>query len=134
MPLIRWSEKFSVGVPVFDEQHRRLVEMINQLFDAARDDRAPEAFLKLRQRFLEYAATHLRQEEAALRAVNYPDYAQHKLEHDRYVTRVRELLSEGPDVATTHDLLRFLKEWWVWHIQESDKEYSEYFSHMVQTR
>lgn len=134
MPLIRWSEKFAMGVPVFDEQHRRLVEMLNQLFDVASSGQGAAAILKLRQRLLQYAASHLRDEEAALREAGYPDIAQYKAEHIRYSTRIRELQSEVPDAATTRRLMRFLKEWWLSHIQESNTDCAEYLAHLVQTQ
>jgi hemerythrin len=34
MPLMTWTEKLSVGVGVLDEDHKKLVGMLNELYDA----------------------------------------------------------------------------------------------------
>lgn len=37
MPLIKWSESYSVGGDQFDHSHARLVEMINSMFNIVRE-------------------------------------------------------------------------------------------------
>ncbi len=34
MPLVKWNEKLSVGVSIIDDEHKNLVEMLNELYDA----------------------------------------------------------------------------------------------------
>ncbi|NOZ76820.1 MAG: hypothetical protein GXO65_03915 [Euryarchaeota archaeon] len=34
MPLLEWSDKYSLGIREIDEQHRDLIAMINYLHDA----------------------------------------------------------------------------------------------------
>jgi hemerythrin len=39
MSIIQWDESFSVNVAEIDKQHQRLLEMINELYDAMRQGR-----------------------------------------------------------------------------------------------
>lgn len=37
MPIIQWNDSLPVGVDAMDLQHKKLVNLINQLFDAMKE-------------------------------------------------------------------------------------------------
>lgn len=75
----------------------------------------------------QYTIAHFRHEEEILRQCHYPYLAEHRVLHEkmRYNTLAwREHLG----LVTGRDLLHLLKQWWVGHIQESDKQYVPYLT------
>ena len=75
-----------------------------------------------------YAQEHFAAEEGLLRACGYPDYAEHRVEHEDYVQKIgdlREKLNGGrQDVARR--IVNFMREWWVRHIMSSDRSYARF--------
>lgn len=82
MPLIQWNDKYNVGVRTLDGQHRQLIDIINDLHEAMSKGHAKEVQTGLVQRLGQYAAEHLNTEEKMLKASGYPDFLQHKAQHD----------------------------------------------------
>jgi hemerythrin-like metal-binding protein len=75
----------------------------------------------------QYANTHLQTEERLLKLNNYRGFAEHKAEHDAYVTKMRNFekdMNSGKKTVSI-ELLSFLREWWTGHILNSDQKYSE---------
>jgi len=128
MPLIRWSDQYSVGVPGLDAQHRQLIDALNELHEAMSAARGQQVLGSLLERLGQYARTHLETEENFLKTHGYPAFAQHKAQHDAYGARVREMqqqLRQGR-VAISVSLMAFLKEWWTTHILNADRQYAEF--------
>ena len=60
-----------------------------------------------------------------MKARDYPELAQHRILHERLTQKTIDLYRRL-DADTGQDLLVFLKEWWVNHICQVDKQYSPY--------
>ncbi|MGC8720293.1 MAG: hemerythrin domain-containing protein, partial [Thermodesulforhabdaceae bacterium] len=58
MPLIRWDESLSVGIAEIDDQHKRLVNMINELYDAMLQKKGKAVLSQIIKEMAEYAAVH----------------------------------------------------------------------------
>ena len=125
--IVHWHDGFLVGVPAMDEQHRRLFELMNDVYRAFRaedDDRLERSL----QALVELARQHLRDEEALMEAAGYEELASHRECHrklladlDAHVERYRGS-GRRDDLQ---ELLWFLKSWLVDHIYRVDKRYSE---------
>jgi len=126
---LEWKDEYSVHIPQLDEQHREILELLREFRKCAHrrdgDKLVPAALQKLNR----YALLHLQREELVLRIRGYPAYAEHKAEHDTYLTKVASLQAnlERRDMAVR--LANFLNEWWKHHILTSDQRYSRYFKH-----
>jgi hemerythrin len=129
MSLIQWNDKFNVGVRTLDGQHRKLIEIINELHEAMCQGHAKEVQAGLVQRLGQYAAEHLNTEEKMLRSNGYPDFAQHKAQHDTYILKMREFEQNvaAGKMTLAVTLLPFLKEWWTGHIMKTDQQYAGFF-------
>ena len=70
---IVWNDKYHVGVPIIDEQHRGIVSAINTLFEFIRQGHGQEAlkptFLVLEQ----YTRLHFITEQRLLQEIEYPN-------------------------------------------------------------
>jgi hemerythrin len=79
---------------------------------------------------IEYEAIHFTTEEKYFDQFDYPDKEKHKEEHQHFVGKIREI-KEGFDqdrVMISIEVMDFLKNWLVNHIQGSDKQYGPYFN------
>jgi hemerythrin len=123
---IVWNDRYHVGVPIIDEQHRGIVSAINTLFEFIRQGEGQEAlkptFLVLEQ----YTRLHFKTEERLLQQIKYPDFEAHVGLHRKLVDNTEQirrtsLASNDPDMVMV-----FLKEWWMGHINKEDRKYAPY--------
>ncbi|MCB1218002.1 hemerythrin family protein [bacterium] len=134
MTLIKWNDDLSTGVGFVDNEHKALVNMINELNDAMLQKHGKEVVGNIISRMAAYARNHFEHEEKEMKACNFSGYAAHKKEHDDFIAKVAELkteLDEGRIMVTT-DTMKFLKSWLTSHIMITDKLYVDSFvSHGV---
>ena len=128
--LISWDDKFSVGIEMIDKQHKHLLALTNQLYQACRvgGDERFTTFKDTMSRVVEYVRFHFKAEQELLQRVKYPDYAEHKKEHDKLIMQVIEFTKEDNKRFVPNSFVRFLKDWIVGHIGHSDKMYAIYIS------
>jgi len=130
MSLITWSDKYSVNIKEIDEQHKKLVGMINELHDAMLHAKSKEVSLTIINKMADYTKYHFSTEEKYMKKFGYPDYEAHNLSHEKFVEQVLEFKKgyESGKTGLSYDLLNFLKNWLVTHIQSSDKKYAALFN------
>jgi len=126
MQFFYWNKNFEIGIPAVDEQHRRLVDMINDLAGAISDGAKLPEIHDLFGTLMEYAAVHFRDEELLLEqsALSAEAKEKHRKAHRGFVDKAK-------DVTQHHDLLKtevaegvleFLITWLISHILGSDKQ------------
>ncbi|MDR2965159.1 MAG: bacteriohemerythrin [Treponema sp.] len=126
---IVWDDVYSVGSAVIDDQHKKLVVMINELLQSDQDGAAASkaVFAKAFSKAGEYAQTHFHEEEEILEKVGYPNLAEHKKEHISFMAEVWkefDLFNKGN--GSPINLARLLKKWLMNHIAVIDKQYAPY--------
>ena len=126
-----WDNSFSVGFDPIDDQHKVLVGMTNEMFQACEQGviAADMAFLQIIQKALGYAETHFSDEEGYLREVNYPYLDEQKEQHEDFVAEVQKSIEEfeAGNIEPVY-LARYLKKWLLNHIAVYDKKYSPYLA------
>jgi hemerythrin-like metal-binding protein len=131
MLLFVWSDqKYSVGVAQFDEHHKRLVGMINSLFDGMTQGQGQQALSRVLQELLDYTRYHFEAEEVLLERYGYARAAEHKAEHAQLTKRVEaaaQAFHSGQPVLSV-DVLDFLRDWLANHITVSDKAYGPFLN------
>ncbi|WP_170942971.1 bacteriohemerythrin [Candidatus Dactylopiibacterium carminicum] len=127
MELVRWKSEFNLGLDGIDEQHQTLLDLINEVWRLIIAKADPQAVMKVLEELEHYTREHFRDEEAFMRAVGYKGVEAHVREHEAFVTRI-EREKRGAQAAgqLSLDLLRFLENWLIDHIQGSDRAYAEY--------
>ena len=131
MPLITWTEKLSVGVKILDDDHKKLVAMINSLFDGISSGTGKEVLGPTLDELVSYTKTHFVHEEDFFAKSHYPAAAEHKKEHDdltKQVLKVQEKFKAGAATILTLELMNFLKSWLVTHIQGADMKYKQHLN------
>ena len=128
--LFEWSDGYSVGVQEIDEQHKELVGLLNQLHSAIREHHGSEASRRILDELADYTRTHFMVEESLMRVSNYPEFENHKRNHEELIAQVQALQEklDSGQAAITFELLHFLKVWLTRHINEADKHFGDFFT------
>lgn len=128
--LFPWSDIYSVKIGIVDGQHKKLVDIINRLHDAMREGQARERLGQILSDLIQYTQFHFSTEEKLMESRGYPDYVQHKVEHDRLASTVLDLQRkfQKNEIGLTVDVMQFLKDWLVKHILGSDKKYAPFLN------
>ncbi len=123
--MIEWEDKFSVGISMIDEEHKKLIGILNKVIFAKGHNNNPEELREVLRELTNYALTHFKTEEAYMKKFNYPEYQDHKEEHREFSIETiayHDKLIEG-DFQIANEILEYLKWWLVNHIQVTDKKY-----------
>jgi len=134
METIVWTDKISVGVKTFDEEHKELIGFINRLNQALQIKSAQKTMEEILTGLINYTRIHFGHEEEAMIKHLYPDYANHKKEHDNLtaqVTDFHERLKSGKSLFSL-ELMDFLSSWLLNHIQKTDMNYKTFFTGKIQ--
>jgi hemerythrin len=124
--LFAWDQSCSVNVPEFDRHHQHLYTLVNRLHEAMLAGQAKTTTSGILDELISYTQSHFAAEEAFMTARAFPGLAQHKAEHAALTGQVldfRERYRSGT-APITLELMHFLRDWLVNHIQRSDKLYS----------
>lgn len=126
MALLIWSQSLSVEDEALDAQHRQLVEILNQLHEAAAKGERPENLRPLLEALVQYTQTHFADEERHMERHGYSGLAAHRAEHEALTRRVLSTKAryEAGEQVELIELVEFLKQWLVSHILGSDKKYA----------
>ena len=127
--IVIWENKYDIGIPLIDDQHKELVKLINHLHQACiSGDALGSAFKDAMSRMVEYVHFHFGAEQQLLSKVKFPEYSDHKKQHD---TLIKNILDAAKDYSegkrfVPHNFVRTLKDWVLGHIAVSDKHYASY--------
>lgn len=116
----------SVGIPVIDEEHRRILTMIRRLEDAGQD-RAGYVTQSVLQDLRDYTIRHFKHEEALLRSAGYPEIEAHVREHRELVAKVDSLAGEKAHLHP-ENLKHLLDDWIRHHIMQVDRHYVDFLA------
>ncbi len=128
MPFLDWSSTFSVGVDTFDNEHKRLLALMNKLYDCILDGSVNEAVThEVVDEVVAYTDYHFRHEERVLEALKFPDLAQHRRQHDLLRAQVLEFKDRlDRKTGVSLDLSKFLMGWVLQHILKEDMHYRDF--------
>lgn len=130
MAFINWTDDLSVGVTLFDNDHRQLISIANRLHDSITVGSQQNVLAPVLDELVKYTIFHFGHEEGMMLQYSYPDYENHKQEHDALVKKVQDYHSQvmSGKTSISLSLIGFLKEWLVNHIMKTDMEYREFFN------
>ena len=131
MSIITWDKNYSVGVEEIDKQHQVLIDIINKLFSLYTNKKfAQTDVTPIFKELTDYADHHFSTEEHYFHLYNYEKKDQHIAIHELYREKINTLKKEYEEKTNEETLFainNFLNDWWIWHINNTDKEYTEYF-------
>ena len=121
-----WNENFNTGISQIDEQHKKLVQLLNQLasYVAFHDD-IPD-LEQIFDELADYAVYHFKEEERIWHEhlPDEPVELEHKRIHESFVEKIassRAKISTTSENLLIEELLSFLTRWLATHILENDR-------------
>ena len=125
---LTWKDSYSVGIESIDNDHKKLLHLINNLQTAV-DYKTDRLFEKQTlDEVIDYTHYHFRREEGLMENNGYPDFVPHKAKHEEMIGKVNEYVQayDKGEPGAIESLLAYLKTWLISHINGTDKEYSEF--------
>lgn len=123
---IAWDTNLSIGVTEIDDQHKELFRRFNDLLEACNQGKGRDEVQNLLLFLHDYIKTHFRDEEKLQLAHNYPGYAAHKLEHERFVHTIDQFAQDfnekGATIALVIQVNKSVVHWLIQHISKVDRE------------
>lgn len=119
-----WSPNFETGIDLIDQQHRKLVVLLNRLAEQHVRGVSGEAVEQILGELADYADYHFRTEDEIWGRHLGEDawVTGHAQTHARFFETVTDLRAGGRALgAVLEDLLSFLTRWLAYHILDSDK-------------
>jgi hemerythrin len=121
---VEWKSSYFVDVPEIDLQHQEIVVLLNKLYDAMARGEADTVQRDVLRRLVVYTRSHFAAEEGMMARAGYPELDGHRLQHmhlTEEVLNAQQRIHAGETIVTI-GLLRFLKDWLLIHIGESDRK------------
>jgi len=125
MAYIEWTSDLNTGINVIDQQHRRIVQYINQLHEAMAAGNK-DSIRDVLDKTVDYTFTHFAFEESLLEDADYIFSANHKKGHDLFSDKIQAFVTRfeaGEEIG--QELLDTLRDWLLRHIKVEDAGYVE---------
>lgn len=122
MSLLKWKPAYSLAIPSVDLEHREMISLINDCYERLGDDRNSEAIEEFLGEIHSQISAHFALEELAMRRSGYPEYEEHKSDHEKLLDEIRDLMDvfyEDPDEGT-RQLKNSLGDWFGRHFSTFD--------------
>jgi hemerythrin-like metal-binding protein len=132
MSTIEWVDTLTVHVDELDEQHRGIIEVINNLHDAllygkiADLDSARTKALDLME---DRVVSHFKTEEAFMDHIGYPGLDDHREKHLSFLTMLRQYRNDLKDgaILLNSELMKTLGNWFMDHELGEDQKFSSFY-------
>ncbi len=127
---IQWSKEHSVNVKELDDQHKTFIDLLNRSYNLINSKSSQEDLKNILADLISYAVNHFDTEEKYFDLYNYENSTEHKEEHKKLKNQVldfqKDFLAGKKDV--TVELIDFLENWLVDHLDSQDKKYTKCFN------
>lgn len=130
---VTWNESYSVGIDSIDNDHKKLLGLINQLQTAVHYTTDESMIESTLDSLLDYTKYHFSREEGLMQECNYPNFHVHKQQHEAMILQVSNYIDEYKthNKHTIENVTQYLKSWLINHINGCDQEYSPYLKGKV---
>ena len=122
MDLLQWKPEYSVGVESVDDEHRKMIELINELGAEIGDHADTERVEVFLGEIYAAIASHFALEERFMRNANYPEYEAHKQDHEALLDELVDIMDNfvADPVTGARTLASKLSDWFAVHFSSFD--------------
>jgi hemerythrin len=133
--IVEWDDKYSVGIPFIDGQHKELIENTNRLYQgclAGTEEEKRAFFMQTVKSVVDYVKYHFSAEETMLENVKYPQLSCQKKQHEVFVQRLLDDVKsyQNGQKFVINNFVRFLRDWILSHIAMEDTKYARYICNL----
>ena len=131
MPLnqkVLWDDKYSIGIKTIDNQHKKLFDLVNALYDLEDDDyEVKEKLRKILYDFSDYMKIHFKNEENYMLSIDFPYLEQHQQIHNDIIKSLNDIIQTPAKLNIIKSKMRIVaKRYLIDHIQQEDIKIKEY--------
>ena len=125
--MILWKDEYNTGIATIDQQHRRLVEIANDMYALLNNDLVTDKYdqiMEIINELSDYTVYHFKAEEGYMQANGYRKFLSHKALHQDFLDKIADIDAEQIDNGQNEYLrgiLAFVCDWLVEHILKEDK-------------
>ncbi|MDF1548995.1 MAG: bacteriohemerythrin [Bacteroidales bacterium] len=128
--IVGWDDSFKIGINSIDEQHKVLFDLINKLYKTYGGSGSKKELKTVLIELLDYTKYHFGHEENIFQQIDYSGTSRHIEQHKKFIARIdgfRQEFDKG-DVSVALDVVYFLQDWLLSHIQRTDRSYLNEFN------
>lgn len=129
-----WDTHFETGIDKIDEQHKKLVDILNRLAAYQANLAKEEDLNKVFDELVEYADYHFKTEEGIWSQYFLNDewYKAHENTHNSFLGAVLKIKNDPNKTFndTIYELILFLSKWLAFHILDTDKRMAKVVLHL----
>ncbi|MFX0053558.1 MAG: bacteriohemerythrin [Candidatus Hermodarchaeota archaeon] len=127
---ISWDDSLSVGVELIDEQHKMLIERINNLSIAVAKYMGHTKIIETLLFMTEYTDFHFSTEERYMKELDYPAMENHIKQHEEFKSMLNTLeddfKEDGATKVVSKSINTFLGNWLFNHIKVVDVNFGKF--------
>jgi hemerythrin len=127
--LFDFDAEFRLGIDSVDNEHVKLIDMLNQVHILLNEGKKSEAVAYFRETLSSYVNEHFANEEQFMAEIGFPGIDDHKKIHDNYRQSFNDLLPliETYDDAAFRIALTDAFTWIISHIGRTDRRYAKFY-------
>jgi hemerythrin len=123
---LQWTRALSTGLEWQDDEHKRIFQWMSELLEAMNRSQASTVMNDLVIFMEKYATDHFQHEEQFMIEQNDPGLEAHKAEHAKFAAKAQEFKTiyarQGASSYLTMQVQRWLRDWLLEHIAQTDKK------------
>jgi hemerythrin-like metal-binding protein len=126
--LLAWQNKFNIGIDEADRQHKKMLDMMNDVHIMSVNKRSNQAIAQALNALIAYTEMHFTWEEGLFSSYGYPQTEQHHNIHNKLLDDIRlhqKNIETGNEQQIKREL-ESLNEWLIKHIEYSDRDYAKF--------
>lgn len=126
---IVWDQKFAVGHERIDHEHQVFLDLIKNASLAGEEETPKEKVVRLLNEVRKYAEFHFYSEENVMLDLAYPDYEEHKREHQALLAVLEDRVHDYKnDRVELDEIVEFLFDWFALHTTGTDKKLTRHIN------
>lgn len=130
MKEIEWTSDLSVGIELIDEQHKMLIQHLNNFSKSLASNQGPAKITSTLNFLIEYTNFHFTAEEKHMAANGYPELENHKKKHEEFKTTLNtmdeDFIEEGATQLLADSIDSLLVNWLFEHIRKVDVAFGKF--------
>ena len=127
---MEWKESLSVGIDAIDDQHKSLIERLNQVSAALASNQGEKEVARTLDFLIKYTNYHFSKEEGYMSQYNYPGLTEQRETHEALVRMLvgfeEEFIEDGANKNLANAIDVFLVNWLTKHIEGLDVKFGDF--------
>ncbi|EIW20344.1 MULTISPECIES: bacteriohemerythrin [Pelosinus] len=125
--MVKWEDKYSLGVESIDEQHKELFRIANRIYELLKNEMILDKYdhiMEIIDELKNYTVDHFKDEEEYMKSIGYKKFLSHKVAHTDFLDKMENIDVNKIDNGHNEYLLSildFVCLWLVEHIMKEDK-------------